>query len=138
MMMMMRLPEAGRKVLYGALSSSRTNKVMWIAKEAALSFTHITTPTKELKTDPAYIALNPKGTVPTWVEHDDGAPQFVINESNTIVAYIAQVYGEQQSLFPQNARDIALGWQWQEYGETSVQPACSPVWWGYMYAARHI
>ncbi|KAL1495702.1 hypothetical protein AB1Y20_016565 [Prymnesium parvum] len=121
-----------RRLLYGASSSSRANKVMWIAREAAVSFTHVQTPTPLLRADPAYLALNPKGTVPTWVEEEEDGSRFVLHESNSIVAYVAQAYGGARGLFPHGARGGAEAWQWQDYGETSVQPACSPMWWGYM------
>ena len=118
------------RILFGASSSSRANKVQWIAAEAGVVFTQVTTPTAELKQNEDYLQLNPKGTVPTWVECSLPVP-FVLNESNSIVAHIA----EEGGLSPRDGRARALAWQWQEYGETSLQPAGSPVWWGYKYGS---
>ncbi|KAL3893660.1 MAG: hypothetical protein SGPRY_014078, partial [Prymnesium sp.] len=122
---------AAARILYGAPSSSRTNKVTWMAAELGLSYSHVKRPTSLLRADPAYLRLNPKATVPTYVERS-GASEFVLNESNSIVAYLARRYGGRGSLYPASIERAALCWQWQEYGESSIQPACSPVWWGYM------
>jgi glutathione S-transferase len=71
--------------------------------------------------------------VPTWVECDAATP-FVLNESNTIVAHIAEV-GQTDGFYPRDSRTKSLAWQWQEYGETTLQPALSPVWWGVKFGS---
>ena len=123
------------RLLFGAKSSSRANKVEWAAAEAGVSYVQVETPTSELKMNHDYLQLNPKGTVPTWVECDLPVP-FVLNESNSIVAHIAEVGGV-RSFFPPDPRVRALAWQWQEYGESSLQPAGSPVWWGYKFGSGY-
>ena len=119
-------------ILFGASSSSRANKVQWAAAEADIEFAHVSTATAELKENDAYRILNPKGTVPTWVECDLPVP-FVLNESNSIVAHIAA----HSSLGPRDRYAHSLAWQWQEYGESSLQPAGSPVWWGVKYGSGY-
>merc|ERR1712232_1094927 len=69
-----------------------------------------------------YQALNPKGTVPTL---RDGP--VVLNESNTIVAYLCQKYGKQAGLYPDSAPALALAWQWLEYAETTIAEAQAPI-----------
>mmetsp|Transcript_34275 Transcript_34275/g.73199 ORF Transcript_34275/g.73199 Transcript_34275/m.73199 type:complete len:226 (-) Transcript_34275:299-976(-) len=118
----------GLRTLYGE-ATSRVTKVMWIAAEAGISYARVIKPVAELKREAAYLRRNPKGTVPTWTE-ELGRTQLVLNESNTIVAYIAQQYGQDTGLYPSTAGAVAQCWQWQEFGETSLQPVLSPVWWG--------
>jgi len=122
-------------ILFGADSSSRANKVQWAAAEASIDHSQVTTPTAELKASEAYLTLNPKGTVPTWVDCDAAVP-FVLNESNSIVAHLAEVGGS-RSFYPHDRKLRALAWQWQEYGESSLQPALSPVWWGYKFGSGY-
>ena len=122
-------------ILFGTRSSSRANKVQWAAAEAGIEYVQVETPTAVLKSNDAYLQLNPKGTVPTWVECDMPIP-FVLNESNSIVAHIAEV-GFEPNFCPRDPRGKALAWQWQEYGETTCQPTGSPVWWGYKYGSGY-
>jgi len=126
---------ASGSILFGANSSSRVNKVQWAAAEACVEFSQVEEPTAALKSNDAYLKLNPKGTVPTWVECDAATP-FVLNESNTIVAHIAEV-GQTDGFYPRDSRTKSLAWQWQEYGETTLQPALSPVWWGVKFGSGY-
>ena len=102
------------------------------AAEAGIAYTQVTKATAELKQNVDYLKLNPKGTVPTWVECETPVP-FVLNESNSIVAHIA----EEGGLSPGDGRARSIAWQWQEYGETSLQPAGSPVWWGFKFGSGY-
>ena len=122
-------------ILFGAASSSRVNKVQWAAAEVGVSYRQVETPTSELKLNDNYLQINSKGTVPTWVECDSPVP-FVLNESNTIVAHLAMTRGGSR-LDPRDPRLRMLAWQWQEYGETTLQPALSPVWWGYKFGSGY-
>ena len=38
---------------------------------------------------------------------------------------------------PADSRMASLAWQWQEYGESSLQPALSPVWWGVKFGSGY-
>ena len=102
--------------LFGPSSSSRVNKVQWAAAEAGVAYVQVPTPTADLRTNDAYRRLNPKGTVPTWVDCDPAIP-FVLNESNTIVAHIA----EGGALSPRDPRLRMLAWQWQEYAGLRIR-----------------
>ena len=103
-------PNAGKgRVLFGSSSSSRVNKVQWAAAEARIENTQVTTPTSELKANEAYLQINPKGTVPTWVECDEPVP-FVLNESNSIVAYLAE-RSDGVQLMPHDVHARAVAWQ---------------------------
>ena len=79
-------------------------------------------PGMEFRNDEWALELNPKGTVP-FVKDGD----LVLNESNTIVSYIANKYGQDAGLYPQSESELALAWQWLEYGETTLAPATNPV-----------
>ena len=105
---------------------------MWIAAEAKVEYARVDLPVEVLKRQGWYLAMQPKGTVPTWIENGRGREPLILTESNSIVAYIASEYGCEHGLYPAEPRDIALAWQWQEYAETTLQPALSPVWWGKM------
>ena len=124
-------PFAGHKsglVLYGP-PTSRVTKVMWAAAEVGQSWESVASMWPERRSG-WYLALNPKGTVPTL---RDGA--LVINESNSAVAYLLQKYqggaaetgGQGQLLYPSDPAELALAWQWAEWGETTLAPSQNPV-----------
>jgi glutathione S-transferase len=54
------------------------------------------------------------------------APQ-VLNESNSILSYIADKWGRSKGLYPETAEQLALAWQWLEFGEQYLVPRTNPV-----------
>ena len=114
--------DKGKLVIYGS-SESRVRKVLWAAAEAGVQVERVHIPTITLKQQKWYAEINPKLTVPCMRDGD-----LVLNESNTIVSYICQVYGKH--LYPDSADRLALAWQWLEYGESTVVPTIAPIWFG--------
>jgi len=114
--------ERTKVVIYGT-STSRVRKVLWAAAEAGLNVERVDVPTILLKQQKWFAAMNPKLTVPCMRDGD-----LILNESNTIVSYISQVYGKH--LYPDSPDKLALAWQWLEYGESTVVPTVAPLWFG--------
>ena len=76
--------------IWGRNTSSNVQKVMWAIGELALAHERIDVGGPFGKNnEPAYLAMNPNGLVPT-LEEDDG---FLLWESNTIVRYLAAKFG---------------------------------------------
>ena len=75
-----------------------------------------------------YLALNPNGLVPALEDGD-----FVLWESNAIVAYICERYGPPH-LCPSDPQQRALCDQWMIWQITSVYPHLRPL---FMNAIRH-
>jgi len=76
---------------------------------------------------PEFCRLNPNGNIPALEDGD-----FILWESNAIVAYICEKYGS-ASLCPDDARQRALCNQWMIWQITSVYPHLRPL---YMNAIR--
>ena len=103
--------------LYGRRNSSNVAPVLWCLEELGLacrrhdvggSFGGLDTP--------AFRALNPNGRIP--VLDDDG---FVLWESNAIIRYLAEAYGE-GGLGPRDARERALNDPGMQWYKTSLYP----------------
>jgi glutathione S-transferase len=75
--------------IWGRANSSNVQKVLWLAEELGLPFDRVDIggPFGGNK-EPAYLALNPNGLVPTI--EDEG---LVLWESNSIMRYLAARYG---------------------------------------------
>ena len=75
--------------IWGRKTSSNVQKVMWAVGEIGLPHERIDVGGPFGKNrEPAYLAMNPNGLVPT-LEEEDG---FLLWESNTIVRYLAAKY----------------------------------------------
>ena len=74
--------------------------------------------------EPAYLAMNPNGLVPTLQE--DG---FLLWESNSIVRYLAAKYGAGK-LEPSDLRARAHANSWMDWQLTVAHPPLTPVFWG--------
>lgn len=129
-------------VVYG-VRTSRVAKVLWALREVGAPFSRVERPTAELRADPHFLELNPKGTVPVATfelggggghgggdSAADGAAQLVLNESNTIASYVCARWSAGTTMYPPTHEAVALAWQWLEWGESSVQPTLSPVYSG--------
>lgn len=112
--------------VWGRLTSSNVQKVIWTLGELELPFEHIVVGGFAKGTDtPEYRAMNPNGLVPTI---RDG--ELVLWESNAIVRYLSAEYGS-GLLFPVEPRERAIVDQWADWTATTFQPS-----WSAVFAAR--
>lgn len=112
--------------LWGRLTSSNVQKVVWTLGELELPFEHIWVGGAKKGTDTAeYRSMNPNGLVPTLRDGD-----LVLWESNAIVRYLSAEYGS-GLLWPVAPRDRAIVDQWADWSATTFQPA-----WSAVFAAR--
>jgi glutathione S-transferase len=96
--------------IYGRTNSVNVQKVLWCLAELALPYTRIDAGLEHGKnTEPWYLALNPNGKVPLFV---DGA--FSLWESNTIVRYLASKHGV-GNLCPASLETRALAERWMDW-----------------------
>jgi glutathione S-transferase len=96
--------------IYGRTNSVNVQKVLWCLAELALPYTRIDAGLEHGKnTEPWYLALNPNGKVPLFV---DGS--FTLWESNTIVRYLATKHGVGR-LCPASLETRALAERWMDW-----------------------
>jgi glutathione S-transferase len=74
--------------------------------------------------EPAYLAMNPNGRVPTLVEGD-----FVLWESNSVMRYLAMAYGRGSPVYPEAPKRRAGVDRWLDWTLSTVQPVDRPVFW---------
>ena len=127
---MIGLPIQGEKTvmmkIWGRNTSSNVQKVMWAIGELGLAHERIDVGGPFGKNrEPAYLAMNPNGLVPT-LEEDDG---FLLWESNTIVRYLAAKHGPGK-LEPGDLRSRASAQKWMDWQLAVANPAITPVFWG--------
>lgn len=108
--------------VWGRLSSSNVQKVIWTLEELELPYRRIDKggPYKGLD-DPDYLAMNPMGLVPTL---KDGS--LVIWESHAIVRYLAATYAS-GLLWPIEPSERALADQWTDWVATTLSVALSAL-----------
>jgi glutathione S-transferase len=100
--------------IWGRADAPNVQKVLWACSELGLAYERIDKGGRFGADDPAYLALNPNGLVPT-LEHDG----FVLWESHAILRYLANLTGD--PIYPSPVRDRAkvdqwLDWQGQHQG----------------------
>jgi glutathione S-transferase len=112
--------------IWGRNTSSNVQKVMWAIGEMGLKYERIDVGGAFGKNkEPAYLAMNPNGLVPT-LEEEDG---FLLWESNSVVRYLAEKHGA-GSIWPADVRAHALAGQWMDWQLSVAAPAITPVFWG--------
>lgn len=89
--------------LYGS-GQSRSLRVVWALEEAGQTYTYHPVKLGSKPSD-EYLALNPQGKVPTFID-DSHAEPLVLNESAAAVSYIASLAPE-KNLVPTNPVDRA-------------------------------
>jgi glutathione S-transferase len=106
--------------LYNADLSPNALRVRAVAKELGVELEIVGLDFRkgEHKT-PAYLAMNPNGKVPTFVDGD-----FVLWESRAINAYLASLKGR---LYPQDLKKRALVDQWTYWHAVHLGPAMQRV-----------
>src|SRR6266550_8966712 len=111
--------------IWGRNTSVNVQKVMWAVGELGLPHERIDVGGSFGKNrEPAYLAMNPNGLVPTLEE--DG---FLLWESNSIVRYLAAKYGV-GTLEPADFQARARASSWMDWQLTVAAPALTPVFWG--------
>src|SRR5262249_46427551 len=111
---------------WGRNTPINVQKVMWAVGELKLPHERIDIGGPYGKNrEPAYLAMNPNGLVPT-LEEDDG---FLLWESNSIVRYLAAKHGAGR-LEPTDARTRARAGQWMDWQLSVAGPAIHDAFWG--------
>jgi glutathione S-transferase len=112
--------------IWGRNTSSNVQKVMWAIGEMGLPHERIDVGGAFGKNrEPAYLAMNPNGLVPT-LEEEDG---FLLWESNSIVRYLAAKH-KSTVLEPADLRTRALASKWMDWQLSVLAPAIFGVFWG--------
>ena len=113
--------------IWGRNTSSNVQKAMWATGELGLEHTRIDVGGAFGKNkEPAYLAMNPNGLVPT-LEEEDG---FLLWESNSIVRYLAGKHDKNNVLEPTDPKQRALASQWMDWQLSVLGPAITPAFWG--------
>lgn len=109
----------------GRLTSINVQKVMWCIDELDVPHRRVDVggPFGGNK-EPAYLAKNPNGVVPT-IEEEDG---FVLWESNACVRYIAAKYGA-GGLWPTDLRARADADRWMDWHLAALHPPGTTLFW---------
>jgi len=112
--------------IWGRNTSSNVQKAMFAVGEIKLPHQRIDIGGAFGKNrEPAYLAMNPNGLVPT-LEEEDG---FLLWESNSIIRYLAAKYGA-GTLEPSDLRARARASKWMDWQLSVLGPAITPVFWG--------
>ena len=109
--------------IWGRNTSSNVQKAMWAVGELKLEHQRIDVGGAFGKNkEPAYLAMNPNGLVPT-LEEEDG---FLLWESNSVVRYLAAKH-RAAVLEPADPKARALASQWMDWQLSCSDPR-SPGW----------
>lgn len=112
--------------IWGRNTSSNVQKVMWAVGEIGLPHERIDIAGPFGKNrDPAYLAMNPNGLVPT-IEEEDG---FLLWESNSVVRYLAAKH-HASVLQPADLRGQANAGKWMDWQLSVAAPAIFECFWG--------
>ena len=112
--------------IWGRNTSANVQKVMWAVGEIGLPHERIDIGGPFGKNrEPAYLAMNPNGLVPT-LEEEDG---FLLWESNSIVRYLAARH-RSGVLEPSDLRARARASAWMDWQLSVLGPAITPAFWG--------
>src|SRR5438874_13750739 len=97
---------------------TRAGRVRWMLEELAVPYEiSRLDPALRQQKDPAYLALNPNGTVPTLTDGD-----VTMYESAAICMYLADKFPDAGLAPPLGSRDRALYYQWIVYAMVTVEP----------------
>lgn len=105
--------------IYGS-PRSRTMRVLWMAAELGLEYTHVPLAFDDPRLKQAdFLRINPAGAVPAIV--DDG---FALAESLAINLYLAKKYGTGGStpLYPGTPEGEAEVWRWSLWVQGHLEP----------------
>lgn len=111
--------------IWGRANSVNVQKVLWCLHELDLAYDRIDAGMQFGKNnEPAYLAMNPNGRVPTLVDGD-----FVLWESNSVMRYLCLAYGQNSPLYPQSPQARAAVDRWLDWTLSTLQPVDRPVFW---------
>lgn len=111
--------------VWGRNTSSNVQKAMWAVGELGMEYQRFDIGGDFGKNrEPAYLAMNPNGLVPTLQDGD-----FILWESNTIVRYLGREYGA-GTLEPLDPKARARASQWMDWQLSVVAPAIFAAFWG--------
>ncbi len=112
--------------IWGRNTSANVQKVMWAVEEIGLPHERIDIggPFGQNR-EPAYLAMNPNGLVPT-LEEEDG---FLLWESNAIVRYLAAKH-HSGVLEPADPHARARANAWMDWQLSVLGPAITPLFIG--------
>jgi glutathione S-transferase len=113
--------------IWGRKTSSNVQKAMWAVGELNLEHQRIDVGGAFGKNkEPAYLAMNPNGLVPT-LEEEDGC---LLWEANSVVRYLAGKHDRSGALEPKDPKQRALASQWMDWQLSVVGPAIFHAFWG--------
>lgn len=116
---------AAKIKIWGRRDSSNVQKVVWCCGELGVAFERIDIGGKfGGNKEKPYLDINPNGLVPTI---EDGS--FVLWESNSIMRYLVEKYG-QGKLLPATPEGRANANRWMDWQLTTLGPAIVPLFWG--------
>jgi glutathione S-transferase len=111
--------------IWGRKNSANVQKAMWAVGELGLPHERVDIAGAFGKNrEPAYLALNPNGLVPTLEDGD-----LVLWESNSIVRHLAGLHGK-GTLEPADADARARASQWMDWQLSVLGPAIHAMFWG--------
>jgi glutathione S-transferase len=119
------VPDNGQLTIWGRANSVNVQKVLWCLRELDLAYDRIDAGMAFGKNnEPAYLAMNPNGRVPTLVDGD-----FVLWESNSVMRYLCLAYGRGSPIYPAAAKQRAAVDRWLDWTLSTLQPVDRPVFW---------
>jgi glutathione S-transferase len=95
-------------------------RTLWAAAELGLDYTHIPVGWDDpVLKEPAFLRLNPAGTIPTIVDDD-----FALAESLAINLYLGRKFGGHGAspLYPVDPHDEADVWRWTLWAQAHLEP----------------
>jgi glutathione S-transferase len=111
--------------VWGRANSVNVQKVLWCLSELDLAYHRIDAGMGFGKNnEPAYLAMNPNGRVPTLVDGD-----FVLWESNSVMRYLCLAYGKGHQIYPASPKARASVDRWLDWTLSTLQPVDRPVFW---------
>jgi glutathione S-transferase len=111
--------------IWGRANSVNVQKVLWCLRELDLAYDRIDAGLHFGKNnEPAYLAMNPNGRVPTLVDGD-----FVLWESNSVMRYLCMTYGPNSPIYPKEPKVRAGVDRWLDWTLSTLQPVDRPVFW---------
>jgi glutathione S-transferase len=111
--------------VWGRNTSSNVQKVMWAIGELGLPNERFDVGGNFGKNrEPAYLAMNPNGLVPTLQDGD-----YILWESNAIIRYLARTHGGGKIL-GSDPKVTGHANQWMDWQLSVLGPAITPAFWG--------
>ena len=114
--------------IWGRANSVNVQKVLWCLAELDLTYERIDAGMQfGRNNEPAYLAMNPNGRIPTLVDGD-----YVLWESNSVMRYLCMTYGQEDQgspIYPSQPKARAGVDRWLDWTLSTLQPVDRPVFW---------